>query len=325
MKMLEINQTTEDLTFTVNITSKFRKQAELFRHQQPNPEKGEQVYRNTLAVLAVNFYCQCMGIETDLEVSDSWNPVMRTLLDTADLTIKDLGKLECRAVLSDSDIVEVPAEVGSDRIGYIAVQLSASMKEANLIGFVRNVTGEKMPLNQWRSLEDFLEVVSEPQTEPDIPPYVSRWLRGLLEAGWQTVEAIEALLSPPQTAPSLNFRSLTPIKFKKQDNTAMGGKLLQLEEANAQVAIIVGLAAGEEQEMDFFVELYAVKPQIYLPLDLKLMVLDEQGKSVMQSVATKSSKNMQLKFSGYADEEFSVKVALGDVSIVHRFSLDGES
>lgn len=321
MKMLESDRTTEELTFTVMITSKFRKQAELFRNQQANPEKGEQVYRNTLAVLAVDFYCQCMEIETDLGMGDSWNPLMQTLVDTADLTIKNLGRLECRPVLSDSDIVEIPAEVGSDRIGYIAVQFSESMKEATLMGFVEKVTGEEMLLEQWRSLDDFLELVSEPQTEPDIPPYVSRWLRGILEAGWQTVEVIEALLSPPQTAPSLNFRSLAPIKFQKRDNTVMGGKLLQLEEANAQVAIFVGLAAGEEQEMDFFVELYAIKPQIYLPLDLELMVLDEQGKSVMQSVATKSSKNMQLKFSGYPDEEFSVKVALGDVSIVHRVRL----
>ena len=189
------------------------------------------------------------------------------------------------------------------------------------MGFVEKVREEEMPLEQWRSLEDFLELVSEPQTEPDIPPYVSRWLRSLLEAGWEMVETIEALLSPPEAEVSLNFRSLAPMKFQKRDNTVMGGKLLQLEEANAQVAIFVGLAAGDEQEIDFFVELYAVKPQIYLPLDLELMVLDEQGKSVMQTIATKTTKNIQLEFSGYADEEFSVKVALGDVSIVQRVRL----
>jgi hypothetical protein len=317
MKMLEKKQTTEELSFTVTITSNFRKQAEHFRRQQANAEKGEQVYRNTLAVLAVNYYCQCMQIETDLQVGDSWDSLMQSLLNTADLTIKDLGKVECRALLSDSDIVEVPAEVWTDRIGYIAVQLSESMQEAKLIGFVEKATAEKIPLRQWQSLEGFLTVASTPRP---IVAVLSNWVNGILDAGWEMVETIESLLSLPETEPSFNFRSAAPIKFRKRDNTTMGAKLLQLQKADDRVAIFVGLAAGTEPEIDIFVELYAVKPQIYLPQDLQLMVLDEQGIPMMQTVA-KSSKNIQLEFNGYPGEQFSVKVALGDVSIVEEFQL----
>lgn len=316
--MLENNNTTEELSFTVTITSKFHKQAEHFRSQQANAEKGEQVYRNTLAVLAVNYYCQCMQIETDLQVGDSWDSLMQSLLNTADLTIKDLGKVECRALLSDSDIVEVPAEVWTDRIGYIAVQLSESMQEAKLIGFVEKATAEKIPLKQWQSLEGFLTVASTPRP---IVAVLSNWVNGILDAGWEMVETIESLLSPPETEPSFNFRSASPIQFRKRDNTTMGAKLLQLQKADDRVAIFVGFGPGIEPGVDFFVELYAVKPQIYLPQDLQLIVLDEQGKPVMQTVATKSSKNMQLEFSGYPDEQFSVKVALGDVSILEKFQV----
>ncbi|OCQ95510.1 hypothetical protein BCD67_09765 [Oscillatoriales cyanobacterium USR001] len=326
--MLENNYTTEKLTFPVTITSKFQKQAEKFRRQQSHPAKGEQVYRNTLAVLAVDFYCQCMGIETDLTASDSWNPVMQTLTDAADLTIKGFGKLECRPVLSGTNIVEVPVEVMRDRIGYIAVQFSESMQDAELIGFVEEVTTEDIPLEQWKSLEYFLEFISEPEV---VKVDLRKWLEGIVDAGWDMVEKIESLLSPSEPQLSFNFRSVATPKYRKVENSAIGAKLLQLEKAGEQMAIFVGATASEtefdilssadsEPEIDIFVELYAVKPQIYLPQDLQLIVLDDQGKLMLQTVAN-SSKNIRLEFSGYPGEEFSVKLALGDFSIMQGFQL----
>jgi hypothetical protein len=322
--MLENHSTTEKLSFPVTITSKFKQQAEHFRRQQSHPAKGEQVYRNTLAVLAVDFYCQCMGIETDLTASDSWNPLMQTLLNTADLTIKDFGKLECRPVLSASDMVEIPAEVMTDRIGYIAVQFSESMQEAELIGFVKKVTTEEIPLSQWQSLEYFLECVSEPQVIN-----LSNWLQGMVDVGWEMVETIESLLSPSEPQLNFNFRSVAPPKYRKAKNSAIGAKSFHFEKAGEQVAIFVGAAASELEndldlaadsapEIDIFIELYAVKPQIYLPQDLQLILLDEDGKSVVQT-SPNGSKNIQLEFSGYPGEQFSVKVALGDVSFVQGF------
>ena len=79
------------LTFTGPIFPEARHQAEQFYRQQATPEKGEQVRLNTLAVSFVNFYLECMGFETDLENSDSWNPVQQTLMDAAALCLKNLG------------------------------------------------------------------------------------------------------------------------------------------------------------------------------------------------------------------------------------------
>ncbi|HEY9743441.1 MAG TPA: DUF1822 family protein, partial [Coleofasciculaceae cyanobacterium] len=58
--------------------------------------------------------------------------------------------------------------------------------------------------------------------------------------------------------------------------------------------------------------------QTYLPHDLQLMVLDEKGEAVMQAQA-RSTKNIQLKFSGEPGETFGVKVALGDVTVTEAF------
>lgn len=81
-----------------------------------------------------------MGFETDLEGSDSWNPLQQTLLDVADLDVKKLGKLECRPVLEGTQVIYVPPEVDSNRIGYLGVQISNSFREATLLGFVKKVS-----------------------------------------------------------------------------------------------------------------------------------------------------------------------------------------
>ncbi|WP_414582277.1 DUF1822 family protein [Scytonema sp. PCC 10023] len=89
-----MSYTIEPLTFTVTLTLSAHSKAKQFARHQSNPQKAKQVYNNTLAVSAVNFYLQCLGFETDLEKSDSWNPAMQSLMDVADLEVKALGKLE---------------------------------------------------------------------------------------------------------------------------------------------------------------------------------------------------------------------------------------
>lgn len=310
-----MNNLTVPLTFTVSLTRQARQIADKFRRQQANPAKAEQVYRNTLAVLAVNFYCECMGIETEVEKSDSWNPLMQSLADIADLEIKNLGKLECRPLLDSSQTVEIPAEVWRNRIGYVAVQLSESMREAKLAGFVETIEAEELPLSEWRSLADFLERVSSlKQSQSGKEPIkLSQWLHDIFEAGWETVES---LLAPPPVEVAFGFRSLHQNKFRKAG--VERGKVIDLERAGEQVAIFVGLQPGEAPEMDIRVEVYPAGSQTYLPQDLHLMVLDETGEAVMQAQA-KSTKNIQLEFSGETGEHFSVKVALGDVSITEAF------
>ena len=61
--------------------------AEKFQHYQSNIQKKEQVYRNSLAVYAVNLYLQNLGFETDLKASNSWDYIWQTLMDASDLQI----------------------------------------------------------------------------------------------------------------------------------------------------------------------------------------------------------------------------------------------
>lgn len=306
MKELDKGQFThfKSLTFSVPITYQFRTIAKKFSSQQACREKEEQIYRNTLAVLAVDFYCQCMGIETELETSDSWNPVMQILGDPADLYLKKVGKVECRAVLPNWEAVEVPPEVWRHRIGYIPIQLSPCLKEATLVGFLEKVESEDVPLPEWRSLDRFLEHISRIQPKQNL----SQWFHNLFDAGWDTVEKVESLLKQPLFA----FRGRT------LENNVIGAKVLQLEPEQESLVLVVGARPTGREEMDISVNLYPVDPQLYLPKDVQVTILDENEDAVMEAIA-KNSHNLQLDFSGERGESFSIQVQLGNANLREGF------
>ncbi len=173
----------EDFNFTVSLALAAHSLAEKFRHHQANLQKAKQVYLNTLAVYAVNYYLECMGFETDLSASYSWNPVMQTLMDVADLEVKDYGRIECRVVLPNSHICQIPPEVWSDRIAYVIVQLDESLREATLLGFVEKVEVQELPLSELRSLEDFLKKM---ELLGKNPVNLSQWFARIFDDSWRT-------------------------------------------------------------------------------------------------------------------------------------------
>jgi hypothetical protein len=306
---------------TVPLALTAHARAEQFRTHQANPAKAKQVYLNTLAVYAVNVYLQCQGFETDLAQSDSWNPTMQTLMNVADLQIKNYGKLECRPILPETAVMSVPAEVWSERIGYVAVYIDESLREATLLGFVPTATEGKIPLEQLNSLENLPEYLSQNRQSQTNREFVrlDQWLKNFFEAGWQTVEE----LLPSQAQLAFSFRSASNLETEKSDKSATivkRGKLLYLRKQSKDepIALLIGLQPTEFPEINISVEVHPTGKQIYLPQNLKLILLDEAGEVVMQAQA-KSTKKIQLEFSGEPEESFSIKVALDDVSITEAF------
>ena len=315
-------ETNTNLTFTVPISAKFKRQAERFRSQQKSAAKGDKVYYNTLAVLAVDFYCKCMGIYANLENSASWNLITQTLADVADLYLENLGFLECRPVLVDADIVEVPAEVLQDRIGYLAVKFNAELTEAKILGFLPQADREEIPLNEWGSLEDFLEkiehltvVAATTEGQVSTVTKLSQWLDGAFEAGWESLNKIAELLEPqPQ-----NFAWRTRTVQTRQ-NTLEGAKLIELEKTGDRLALLVSLTAFDEEEIDVEIELFPIGNKTHLPEDLQLAIIDKTGEAVMQAIA-RSTQNIQLDFSAQYEETFQVKLSLEDTTITELFQV----
>jgi hypothetical protein len=71
--------------------------------------------------------------------------------------------------------------------------------------------------------------------------------------------------------------------------------------------------------MDISVEVRPPSGQTYLPPNLQLMVLDDLEAAVMEAQTRSTNSYIQLQFSGSPGERFSVKVALGTVSVIENF------
>ena len=287
--------------------------AKQFRQHQSTPfnfVNAQQVYLNTLAVYAVNDYLKRQGIETDLTGSDSWDPLIQSLANIADLKVKRQGqwvKLECRPVFSDTNFVYIPAEVWEDRMGYVAVGMNESLTEATLLGFTQTVTTEELSLNQFQSLDDLLKCL-QPKREPKPLVQLNQWFDSIVAEGWQTVEA---LLGTPDV--SLAFRSVNPATVKR-------GKIIQLKDQS--LALILDLNQDNEQNVRIRVKVRSLTSNTSLPAGIKLMVLDETGESFQETQAGNADHSIHTKpfqFIDQPEEKFTVKVVLGEESVTEDF------
>jgi hypothetical protein len=308
-----IYQTPTQITFAVPLTQKAHGLAQQAYQRYRQPAKAKQVYLNVLAAYATDYYLSCLGFATDLQNSDSQNPIFQALNDTGALQVCDWGVLECRPVLPQEDTCYIPPEVQQARRGYVAVALNAELTEATLLGFFEQVQQEKMPLSQLASLEVLIEFLHAPEqdiTSMSEPPtvHLNRWLEDVIDVGWQ---ALDRLFAP---SPQFAFRSTRQAEIVKR------GKLLQLQGLEESIALIVGIQPRQETEMDISVEVAPSKGHGNLPDDVRVEVLDATGEAVMEAV-TRTMHKLALEFSGESGEQFTIKVAFGEASTSQVFSL----
>lgn len=322
----------EEFALSLPITRTARQTAQQFASEQPTPQKAEQVRLNTLAVCIVNDYLQqILGIPTDLSKSDSWNPVVRLCADVADLEVIGVGRLECRSLKSHQQTCHIPPEVWSDRIGYVVVQIDESSLEAIVLGFVQTATTEELSVSQLRPIDDLIDCLNPTRSVAPVAAVtggvvenrrvnLSQWFTDVFETGWQTVEA---LLNPAELDFAFRFRSADSAVLIDSDQSDSGhrrGKLIDLgiQLADRPVALIVELTP-EDGKRNILLQVHPTGNQIYLPPLLQLTVLDESGLIFLEAQARSADNYIQLQFSGLPGEQFSVRVALGDASIVEDF------
>ncbi|AUT00420.1 hypothetical protein CLI64_08465 [Nostoc sp. CENA543] len=312
----------EDFAITLPISQAARITAQQFANQQPTSAKAEQVRLNTLAVWVVNDYLQMMDIPTNLTASDSWNPIMQLCTDVADLEVSSVGRLECRPVLASSQFCSIPPETWEDRVGYVVVQVDDAEKEAQILGFVKNVSTETLALSQLQPIETLIDRLAQLQTSPvDTLVNLSQWFVGQIESGWQTVES---LLNSLDARPALAFRSpvSTPEATQEQaENVTRRAKLIDLgiKIDNQPVMLIVEISPADNQKTSVRLQLHATGNQMYLPAGVQLKVLDNSGAVFLDAQARSADNYIQLQFRGDLQEEFSIQVSLGDMSITENF------
>lgn len=304
-------------TFTVPLGTESHRLAQQFS-QQYDRTKAKQIYLNTLAVSAAQFYLNCMGIETDWSASLSWNPVWQNLMNVADLEIPNLGKLECCPVLPGTQVVRIPPEVWSERVGYVAVQLDSALQEATLLGFNQTAAMEELPLTELGLLEELLaHLKAIAQSRRTQQTNLSQWFENMFDAGWQS---LEALFSTDVEHLSFGLRS----NFQLSDRAVKGAKMIDLglQLRNRFVVLLIAIAPEVDEKVGILVHLHPGRGKNCLLPHTKLILRSDSG-VVLQEVQSRSQDNyIQLKrFRGNYGECFSIQVATNDVSVTETFQI----
>lgn len=304
---------THSLHLTVPLGKDAHAIAEQFAAEQATPQKGKQVYLNTLAVYAVRSYLKWLPVETALTRSDSWHPGLRALFDVADLVVPNVGKLECRPVLPGDTAFLLPPEVRENRIGYVAVQFSQQLDSVQLLGFAPTpVLTEPPPeiqIAQLQSLDALIDKIH--QKVPAVR--LRQWLEGIFNNNddWQPADLVLAG----------NFRSSVGLTRRERAPQTLRGKeiYLGMPGTGAVLTLVVQPIPTATETVDIRIRLYPSSDAIHLPEGVQLIVLDEAETPCMEAQARSADDWMQLEFSCQPEERFSVKVILEEMSITEEF------
>lgn len=317
-----MTQPASAFTITVPLSATEHSLAQKHSQLQKSVAQAKQVYLNTLAVCAVNFYLNCLSIKTNLNDSDSFNPLLLRFMDVADILLPQLGQLECRPVLPDDENLEIPTEVRVDRLGYIAVRLDRSLQEAVILGFTTTASAS-VPLTELRSLEEFPAYLqqlqhlssSESLRNSQSPIQLSNWFSGVVEAGWQAVESLIEFNSPQPIA----VRNVEQLERKIKRAKAID---LGVQLGNTSVVLALVLTILPDAAVNILVQIYPSNGVPYLPSNLQLKMLSESGRILQETVSGKLNNYAQLRrFSGQQGDRFSIEITLDEVTFIESFVL----
>ena len=167
--MLKTNsEQSRKVSFTIPLGTKAheiaRKSSQAVCNTDKDTDKVTRVYLNSLAVYAVDFYLKFLGFETELEQSNSQDKLMLQFFTEADLPVNNIGRFECIPIEQNTENCEISPDVCFDRIGYIFVELSASRREAVILGFTETPS-HKVDLNNLRSVDDLIDYLTDKEEE----------------------------------------------------------------------------------------------------------------------------------------------------------------
>lgn len=314
---------TETLFVKIPLGQEAHAIARQFATEQTTPQKGKQIYLNTLAVYAVYSYLKWLRIDTALQAGDSWHSLKRALFDVADLVLPNIGRLECRPVLPGETAISLPPEVMENRIGYVAVQFSERLNEVQLLGFVETVAIssalQQIPLTSLKPVSFLFDCIPDAVNDPilsanQVRVNLSQWFENLFENAWMPLEEIFFGIDEKKFA----FRSIS----SNSDDSVARAKIIDLglQIGNQSVVLLVAIAPYSEQKVEILVQLHPKDEKSYLPSNLRLNLISETGEIIQEVESRSNDKYIQLKrLRGYPGEGFNIQVSNGDLIINETF------
>ncbi|MDB9496829.1 DUF1822 family protein [Spirulina major CS-329] len=286
----------EEITPVIPLTAAMQRRARQFAAQQPEASKARQVYLNTVAIAAVANFLKIVGIVSHPEQSDSWNPAVQFATEGCDLMLENLGRLECRVIEASPEpptAIAIPPEVERDRLGYVVVKIDFFTDEAELLGFVPHLSHNPLPLAQLQPISTLIEYLTRLEAQSQIN--LSAWLNGQITSGWDALAAVAAQLQTPQLA------------WRLQSDSVRRAKPLEFA-SGMRIALVAGIHTVSDRHKAITVEIYSMGENPYLPPQLQLTLLDEEGNTLMEAQARVENQNIQFEFKGEVGDRFIVQI-----------------
>jgi Protein of unknown function (DUF1822) len=144
-----------------------------------------------------------------------------------------------------------------------------------------------------------------------------QWLENIFTKGWYT---LDTLLNQQGRSLTVQFRkdmALNEIAIK-------GAKLIDLgmELENSEFVLLVGISPKIDDKYNVRVQVHPVRGDLYLPSQVKLMLLSSSGAFLQEAVSRNYDHYIQLKrFKSLAGTNFTIQVVYGNVTIKEDFVL----
>jgi hypothetical protein len=310
---------------TIPLGREVHRLAEKFAAQQTILADRKRVYLNTLAVSAVHTYLQWLEIATNLEQSDSWNPVTRTLFDVADLILPDLGQtLECRPVLPGETALNFPLTATENLIGYVAVQFGEILSEVKILGFfpaaaVREHPTKQIQISELQSLDTLIDSIYEAKKAISVQetsrqtavPLTQRLVNFMISL--RRINAVEIFRQTLEDAVEIPAPS-----YATRDTQGIIPLVAEIDLGSQKLVLIIEITPKDEQKKRICLRLEP-RDATELP-PLQLLIRDESGKIFPYQVKLESPDCLQLQpFIGRIGKQFNIQIVSGDISITEQF------
>ena len=301
---------TQSSPITILLDRKAHNYAQQFASQQATPEKGKQVYLNTLAVYAVDTYLKYFAIKTNLAQSDCWNPTLRAMFNVADLVLPNLGKLECLSILPQQEIINIPIKSIDNRLGYIVVKFEEELQQVELLGFISgkviSYSVETININQLQSLDTLFDTLDRLQKQVNL----DQWFNGFFALDWQPLEIIMA------------GRTTRSITSNNAVNSITRGKAItwQINNIETQVILVLKITVEATETTDICLQLYPTGNN-NLPINLSVKVLDQADETCLSATTKEEDDWIQVEFACHQGENFKIELNLAGIIITEKFSI----
>lgn len=134
---------------------------------------------------------------------------------------------------------------------------------------------------------------------------LSKWFEGVLDSGWQSELAIA--------------KDVSPINVTEKEEVG-GAKIIHLMHLSEPVLLILRQTRLSQDEIEIILRLYPASESIFLLDGVKMTLLDDENNPIPQlEKQAKASNWLQLRFRGNIGDKFTLKISLGEDSVIEKF------